>query len=255
MRAALAWVEGYTRLLRGDLAEASAQIDQAMDLSAQLGGIVKLTLDAGFHQGCVAALCGDLEAADRYLMALFDLVAQPALAVYACTWSATYRYTLGWLRIQQGHPDEANAIAEEMETIANPCEWPTARGARLLLRGLLTIEAGETARAEELLRAAAREQGRFADALVMGDARLLLASVLLRAGRTSAALEPLRQALHDHVRRGTPGVLLLVGPRIAVPLLRLALEQQIEQATAERLLRARRHGAPEWNGCSCSAAQ
>jgi LuxR family transcriptional regulator, maltose regulon positive regulatory protein len=244
IRAALAWVEGYTHLLRGDLAEASVQIDHAMQINTQLGGIAKITLDAGFYQGVVAALHGDLETAERRLGALSDLIAQPALAVYARAWTALYYYFLGWLRISQGRLNEANAIADEMEDIANPHEWPTSRSARLLLRGLLAVEAGDSGTAESLLRIAVGEQQRFADSYIMGDARVLLAYNFLRAGRTSAALAPLAEALDAHVQRGTPGVLLLVGASVAGPLLRLAHDHHIQRATVERLLHALGEAVP-----------
>jgi len=237
LRAALRWIDGYIHLLRGDLAEAATGLEQALRMHAELGGANKLRLDAGIQQMIVTALHGDLAGADRQLTALLALLNQPELAVYAQVWGALYHYFHGWLWVQQGRLDEAQVIVAGTAG-ASPAEWPTAACSRLLLRGLVALEAGELAGAEELLRSAAREQARFADAYIMGEARLPLALAALRAGRTDDALASLRAALDEQVQRGTPGVLLLVGAAVAVPLLRLAQTHGVHPALAKRLLGA-----------------
>ncbi|MBC8161304.1 MAG: helix-turn-helix domain-containing protein [Roseiflexaceae bacterium] len=237
LRAALLWIDGYTQLLRGALAEAAALLEQSLQISAQLGGSTKLQLDAGLQQAVLTALRGDLSGADRQLAALLALLDQPALAVYAQVWGGLYHYFHGWIRLHQGRLAEAQTLVSG-EAGLSPTAWPTTHCARLMLRGLVALDAGDRATAEDLLHAAAAEQVRFADAYMIGDARMPLAYAALGAGRAGDALEYLRAALDDQVARGTPGVLLLTGAPIAVPLLRLAHNHRLHQALAERLLRA-----------------
>ncbi len=126
LRAALFWISGFSSLLRGDPARAAAQIGQAMDIGEQLGGINKLSIDAGLYQAVVLALCGDLDGADRRFAALRTLLDQAALAAFTQSWGALHYYCVGWLRWQQGRLDEARAIVREMDATASPAEWPTA---------------------------------------------------------------------------------------------------------------------------------
>ncbi len=133
-------------------------------------------------------LCGDLDGADQRFAALRTLLDQAALAAFTQSWGALHHYCVGWLRWQQCRLDEARAIVREMDATASPAEWPTAPCARLLLRGLVASADGDTQQAETLLLAALTEQQRFADALMLGDARMLLGYNALRANRPEAAL-------------------------------------------------------------------
>lgn len=236
LRAALLWIEGYAHLLRGAPAQAAAAIAQSLAIGAQLGGNTKLEVDAGLQLAFVAALGGDLPGAERQLAALLAVLAQPALAVYSQVWGACYRYFQGWLRIQQGRLSEAAALAAAESP--QPSEWPIAACARLMLRGLVAVELGDLAAAEQALQAAAREQAGRADAFLFGDARMPLAYAALRAGRPADAAAHLRAACAHQLQRGTPGVLLMSGRAITVSLCQHAHEQQIHASLAASLLRA-----------------
>jgi LuxR family maltose regulon positive regulatory protein len=216
-----------------------------MAINTDFGGITKLEIDLGLYHAVAPALTGDLATAERRFTALFALLDQPALAAFKRTWGGLHRFYLGWLRWQQGRLDQARAVFEQMAAAAGSHEWPNAPCARLLLNGLLAISDGAFPEAAELLHAAAAEQQRFLDTLVMGDARMLLAYSELQAGRTDAALAALAAALDEHVRRGTPGVLLLAGAPVAAPLLQLARAHRSHLATVERLLQALGDAPPQ----------
>jgi hypothetical protein len=157
--------------------------------------------------------------------------------MYARLFGAGYRFLLAWLQLQQGRSAEAAAIAADMDALANPYEWPSSHSTRLLLHGLLALENDPTAAIAHLQHATA-EQQRFVDGLMVGDARMLLASALLKAGQHNGALETLREVLAAHIERGTPGLLLLAGKRILLPLLQLAQAHQIQPASTALLLAA-----------------
>lgn len=236
LRAAQCWVAGYSLMLQGRLAVAAEPLAEALAINSSLGGAGKLSLDAGLQQTFLLALRGDQPAAEQRIVGLLGALEQPALASYMQVWGALYLYAYGWLRLQQGHDGEARTIAALMAA-PGPAEWPTATAARLLLNGLIALGAGELTRAEALLRGAVEQQARFADAFMLGDARLPLALAALRAGRAEVAVATLRVAVDQQAQRGTPGVLLLTGTSISAPLLKLAHAHNIHSALAMQLLK------------------
>lgn len=234
----LTWISGFTRLLRGDLATAVGQIEQAMQISAQLGGISKLDADAGCCYIVALVVSGDLERAEMGFSSLFTFLSQPSMVGFARSWGAFHHYYYGWLRWQQGRFDDVRAIAQEMDAVASPHEWPIAHCARLLIRSLLAIADSDIAQADQLLRQAIVEQRRYGISLVMGDARMLLAYNALRDHRHEDALALVGAILDEYVQRGTPGVLLMSGRSIVTPLLQFAHTNRLHTATVERLLYA-----------------
>lgn len=238
VRAMLLWVEGYTRLLGGDPAAAIERIDEALHISNQLGGLAKIDIDPGVQLVLIKVIVGDLEAANKQMASVLRLLEQPSVKDFTRQFGTMYGYIRGWLAIQQGRIAEAHDAAGEIERGAHAQEWPISPATRLLLRGLLAIEAGDSSTAQTQLQAAIAEQQRFADAMIIGDGRVALAYSLLQAGNERAAVDLFAKALDEHVQRGTPGVLLLSGPRYARPLLQLAHGSGLHVPIVERLLQA-----------------
>jgi ATP/maltotriose-dependent transcriptional regulator MalT len=237
LRASLYWLSGYGQLFTCDLKGAVATINKALALGKQLGGLNKLGFDAGSQQVFLLALSGDLTTARQQISDLLTIMAQPEIAALARLCAAWYHYIEGWLYLQQGQIEEATAVAEKMEAIAHPYEWPSSFCMRLMLRGLLVLRNKPTA-AIELLQQACAGQERFLETYAFGDARMALAYALLITQHHAAAREVIRTAFETHIQRGTPGLLLLIGTGIVLPVLQFAYEEQIYPDTAAALIAA-----------------
>jgi LuxR family maltose regulon positive regulatory protein len=236
--AALCRIEGFVALLRGDLQAAARLTERSLAISAQLGGVRKVDLDAGAFMPMLAAACGDLAAADGWAARFFAFLDQPAMRAHARTWGPFHDALEGILRLQQGRIAEARAAAARAGERPRPHEWPSGHAGRLLLHGLVALAEGDSGRAEERLRAAVAAQARHPDGLTVGDARVPLAVALLRAGRPDDALAAIGEAIDEQLRRGTPGLLIYGGAAGATAALQHARARGLHPEAVARLLRA-----------------
>ncbi len=124
-----------------------------------------------------------------------------------------------------------------MMAMENGQEWPIVGRSRQLMRSAIVLADGDLIAAELMLQQAYTDQRQFRDSAILMDAGLLLAHACLRQGREANALAILDDVLGHHARHNTPGLLLLAGAPIVVPLLRLALAHQLHTRFATRMLR------------------
>jgi ATP/maltotriose-dependent transcriptional regulator MalT len=236
LRAADLFLSGMVRLIRGDLPAAYDDFAQAMRLTEQLGALSQLSLETVLWLARSAALLNDFDTANQYADRLIALLDHPTLAAYRQAWGALYTSTKGWSSWLEGRYDEARKIADTVEAIANAQEWPVRRSARRMMRSLIRLTDGDFTAAERVLHDAYMDQQHFRDSASFGSAGLLLAYVYLQLGRAADTLAILDDVLALHEQQDTPGLMLLTGAPVVVPLLRLAVAHDLHAPFAARTL-------------------
>jgi LuxR family maltose regulon positive regulatory protein len=106
------------------------------------------------------------------------------------------------------------------------------------MRGLLLLSEQQYDDAEACFLEAVAIQDAIHLPLLYSDMRLLLVFCYVQANRSADALRVLEPALDEHVAEGTPGRIRTEGPRVAVPLLRLAAANGLHPGFANDLLRS-----------------
>jgi len=156
----------------------------------------------------------------------------------------TYLNLIGWLYWLEGRDHDMRMLAEEIAARANDREWPVVRLARQMLQALILITDHDWVAAEPMLHALHADQQQFRDSAVFGDAGLLLAFVYLQQGHDAEALTVLGEVLTQHRQQGTPGLVMLLGVPIVVPLMRLAVAHDVQAPFARTVLHGLR-AAPD----------
>jgi LuxR family maltose regulon positive regulatory protein len=183
---------------------------------------------------------GDYAAADRFFDLLFHrtewLAAEEAFRV-------GFLYLLGRTRWLEGRLEDARRVCDEMASAASSFEFTFASVFCSMMQGLIEMgdsfaapERGQNwAEAERLLRQAVDMQRDVPLSILFGNARLLLARLYLGRARSQDALAELSLVLAECERRDAPGWIIQEGA-IVVPLLHLAVEQNVHAPFATRLL-------------------
>jgi LuxR family transcriptional regulator, maltose regulon positive regulatory protein len=232
------FLHGFITLVRGEIALAHATLEQARQLSDQLGAYSQLSLDVALYLLRTSALLGDFDTAQRYADQIVRLLQQPALSAFRQAWGVYYLSARGWLYCLEQHYHNARHVLDEVEMLATDQEWSPIKVVRQLLRCLILVAGGDYLAAEPLLYAVRIEQQQFRDSVLFADAGLLLAYMNLQLGRTSDALAVLDDALGAHAQADTAGLIILTGPSIARPLLQLAIQHNVHVGFATHVLRA-----------------
>ena len=222
-------------LFRGRLGEAIRIGESALSLREKLGGHPYSSLDAALFLIIAHAARGDYAAVEP----LFDLqflgVDQedqptPDLPIYL--------FYAGRVRWLQGRVQEAREIYKRMCGLIGEdpqAVFPEARICLTWMRSLLEIADGRYTEAERTLRQPEVLEQLDRGSTVHGSTRLMLARLYLQQGRRKEALVELAPVLAYHKKLGIPFTLLLEGQSI-VPLLRLAVEQGLQENYASYLL-------------------
>jgi LuxR family maltose regulon positive regulatory protein len=196
--------------------------------------------DAAAVVAVTYAARGDYAAAGRFFDLLFHqtewLAAEEAFRV-------GFLYLLGRTRWLEGRLEEARRVYDDMAAAASSSEFSFAPVFCLMLQGLVemggpfaTSKLGrDYAEAERLLHQAIDMQRQLPLSTLFGSARLLLARLYLDQARPQDALTELLPMLAECERRDTPGWILQEGAAV-VPLLHLAVEQDVHAPFAARLL-------------------
>ncbi len=219
-------------ILHGNNNKSTELLRHAAQHNQRLGGFIFLDVNIDFASLMLTTMQGDYLAFEHYWqehLARFEQV--PG----AREWLATYLFLGGRVLWLQGRLDEARRILDRMEAASRPDDIPENHTSRLMLRALLKMSAGRYPPAEKALREAVQIQRRAPYILLWGDARVPLAELYRRWGHLEEALDILQETLADARRRGMPG-LPLMGGRIIIPLLELAVRHQVHTSLAERLL-------------------
>jgi ATP/maltotriose-dependent transcriptional regulator MalT len=237
---------GFVRLLHGEVVAAHTEFVQAHSLDDQLGAHSQLSLDGSLCLLRTAALLNDFDVAYQHAERIATMLQESTLAAFRQAWGVYYLSQRGWLCWLVGRYEEARAIADELEVLVNDDEWPLMKLIRRVLRCLILVADRDFAAAEPRLRAAYVDQQQFRDSVLFADAGLLLAYVYLQWDRPADALAILDDVLAAHEHGGTPGLVLLTGAPIVMPLLRLAITHNVHGHFAARILRA----LPEVEACA-----
>jgi LuxR family maltose regulon positive regulatory protein len=182
-----------------------------------------------------ATLLGDSTAA-RHLDRQMALLEQPALALYRQqngTFFVAVQSLIDWT---QGRYDAARTRAAGAEAWANHHEWPVVGRVRRLLRILVLLADRDWMAAARELEGTYAQQRQSRESVPFGDAGLLLAHAYRQLGREADALAILDDALALHEQHGTPGLVLLLGAPVVVPLLRLAVVHHLHAPFAAQTL-------------------
>ena len=223
----------FVHVWRGRMTKGIRLGESALAHHARLGGQSTIeVLEAAAIVAAAHAARGEYAAADR----LFDLVLQSVGQVTISEEvAAGFLYLLGRTRWLQGRREEARLVYDQMHAFAHPAEPPLAPALRQMMHGLLEIGEQHYAEAERCLYRAVLLEEKARLAALFGSARLLLAHLYAKMDRPHEALAELSLLLARCEREGTPGLILKEGA-LAVPVLRLAVEQGVHASFAARLL-------------------
>jgi LuxR family maltose regulon positive regulatory protein len=220
-------------LFRGRLAEAIHIGESALALRERLGGHPYLALNAALFLIIAHAARGDYVAAEPLFGRLFlgvDQTDQPPLDL------AIYLFFAGRVRWLQGRLKEAREIYAQMCALEDPQrDFPEARICRAWMGSLLQMAEGRYAEAERNLRRPEVLEQKDRTSTMNGCTRLMLARLYWRQNRRREALAELAPALAYYEQLGIPFAILVEGQSI-VPLLHLAVEQDVHASYASYLL-------------------
>jgi LuxR family maltose regulon positive regulatory protein len=97
-----------------------------------------------------------------------------------------------------------------------------------MLKGILSLETHDYTRAEELLNQAHQVYEQYPFVGIFGCARIMLANLYLQTRKHDEAERVLQMVLNENRQNGTPGIVMWEGYRILGPLLKFALERNIQ---------------------------
>ncbi len=229
-------VEEYTALLhlwQGRPAEAVRVGELALSLRERLGGGVPFVgMDAAAMVLDAYVALGDYAAAERYIEPMLNHIKQSPLAE---TMMAAFLFEAGRVYWLQGRLEEARRIYAQMCAVENPREWPMAAGFRARMAGMVALSEKRYGAAEQQFRIAVAVEQRERVSLLWGSARVPLAYFYLVRRQPAQALQVLKPLLVESERRGILSLVISNG-HIVIPLLRLAVEREVQAPFASRLL-------------------
>jgi len=234
LRASIQHIQAWAAMWNGDVEDAIRRAQETLETARDLGGLMWLHVQANALLAIANSVQGDFENAEKHIEQTLNTIQRPGLKSFSATRMVFYLYVMGQIQWQRGRLDQARWIETRMLAEKLSAEWPLSRTSRLLMRGLLLISEQEYAGAEEILREAADAQRRQ---FFVFDARHPLAYVQMKRNRMQGALELIRTVLREAVERKSPGSVLIHGSAITVPLLRLAVEHNVERTFSAGLLR------------------
>jgi LuxR family maltose regulon positive regulatory protein len=234
--AAAAQHRAWVLMWRNSWAAARAMSERAVALSDQAGGLFWIEIEAGTLLPVLDALEGDEKAAEAGLARLSQAIARPEVARSMRSWAGVYLFVQARIRWLQGRVDEAREFERQMCAAENAYEWPGVAGLRDHLHALLLLSDDDPATAAELAGRAAAQMERYRFTELFGDAYVLLAAALLRAGRADQAIAVFVPILERCAAERVLGRLRWEGAPLIAPLLRLAIERDRQAAVAAELL-------------------
>jgi ATP/maltotriose-dependent transcriptional regulator MalT len=229
----------FVHLWRGRPEEAIQAGERALEIKKQLGGFPFLGVDPITYLAITHAALGDYAAADGYFDLLFGQIGQVGL--YKAT-ASTHLYALGRMRWLQGRLEEARQVYARMREEQEAAAAPQAAMLCAMMHALLEMADPATSsrptrryvEAERsLLQAISLEQKGLTT--LSGSPHLLLAHLHWAKNRPQDALAELEPVLARCEQEGILGLILQEGA-LVVPVLRLAVEQDIHAPFAAHLL-------------------
>ena len=222
----------FIHFWRGRLDQAIREGEQALALSQRLGGAYAL-------EGDLAATLSRVFIARRAYRVAEQHMARAMAHAERVEMLSRLRIhllsTLAQLHWLQGRIPDLRRLYAEMASATHPYESPCASFLLATTQARLEMAEKRYAAAENALRRAVTLERSSAYAASLANARLLLAHLYLSRGDPEQALAELTPLLAGCKARGTPGPILVEGG-IAVPVLRLAVEQGVHAPFAAHLL-------------------
>lgn len=235
-RAIVLGLTAWTRLWRGDWPAAIALAKQALVVNDRFGGQLWVVREVGKLLPVAYAFQGDDARSQQHFDTLRSELESPQTERFAPPLMALYHWNLARVRWHQGRIDEARASHANMLTGAGAGERLVTPTARAVVAGLLAISDNRYDDAERHLEDAVVQQDAIPMTAISGTAVMALAYLRLLQGRPDDALSLLTPVLERHEREDTPGMMLWDGPTIVTPLLRLAIERDVQSHFARRTL-------------------
>lgn len=199
----------WASLWRGDRHAAVQALEQGDQLQRRFGTVRYVALDAIHLQALLHAAQRDYDAAARLLQGLLaDLDASDAGGLRQA-WQRAYRCVLSRTLWMAQDREALSMQARLLEGTARPREWPLVASAVDTVRGQAALLEGRLDDALACLEAAVEGHRRYPAPAFHADPRIALALVKLQGGDGTGAWRTLAPVLHEIVRDGTPGRLVL----------------------------------------------
>jgi LuxR family maltose regulon positive regulatory protein len=233
-RIALDGTMAAVHLWRGRLDWAIEVGENALSAAERwLGDFPPMLKDVTAIVAVAYAARGDYAAAGH----LFDLLFHRAEWLAAEeVFRVGFLYLLGRTHWLEGRLQEAHQVCDRMLEASHSATLPFVLVLCAMMQGLVEMGGRRHAEAERLLHSAADTQPEAPLSTLFGSARLLLARLYLDQGRLQDVLVELTPLLVECQRQNTPGRILQEGA-IVVPLLHLAVEQDVHAPFAACLLK------------------
>ncbi|HEX2915725.1 MAG TPA: LuxR C-terminal-related transcriptional regulator [Chloroflexia bacterium] len=222
----------YLHFERGRIEQAAQTLEQAEELVQKLEGVQLLEMDLALTRSLLYSLQGSTTELQAHLAEYIERIEeQPALS----EWSGFFLYLQGHAYWQNGDLEGLRTIYTRLCREERPQEFPDLKVLRTMLQAQIEMAEGDYAEAERTLLALPARQEQARISLLFGSAQILLAHLYLQWGRQQKALAAFTRVLESSKREGQPGFILREGPGV-IPLLRLAVEREIEADYALTLL-------------------
>jgi LuxR family maltose regulon positive regulatory protein len=220
-------------LISGQVDETIRSAEHAITLREKLGGHPFLGMEPDLYLIIAHSIRGEFVSITQLLDSVLDKVELSNTPTVDITYLLLELGRIYWL---QGRMERAGEIYDLMCTIEDPRrDFPAARICRAWMLSMLEVAEGRYSEAERILRQPEILQQEDHLSKASGCTGLMLARLYLIQNRQEDALAELGPVLTYHEQWGIPLTILFEGQSI-VPLLRLAIENDLHAAYAAYLL-------------------
>ena len=232
IRAGTLSMQGCLLFLNGALEQAAGAADEASAICNQLGGMAYSDFQARFVQAQIAGVRGNQAKSEEFWREALPLAEQtPSLNPYV----VTVLYFIGRAQWMQCKFDQARQTEARIAAIVDPAEFPETTVARKLMQALIEMNDRKFGDAERTLQQGAVIEQKWSHAAIFGSARVMLAHLYLQQKREHDAWLQFKPFLAECEQRNMAG-LILGETKLAIPLLRLAIDKKLHVDFAQRLL-------------------
>jgi len=223
---------GYTLFLRGDMEAALKHARQVQDIHQQISGFTFIEAQTQYLLWLHLMLNGRFGEAIHTIQELLPWFEQtPTLQPFV----VTLLFLIGRMYWMAQDWERARQVEARIAAQPEAEEFPEAAVARRLMRALIDITGRRFEEAERSLLEADEMEKKWPHASMFGSPRLLLAYLYLQSDREREAWSQFAPFLASCEGSGMGGLILQEG-RVAIPLLRLAVERGSHSDYARRLL-------------------
>lgn len=225
-------LNSYVLMHRGNIPEASQQLDRAWNLAGQTGQIALLGMTLCYGRMLLAAMRGDWTETEAWASKV--LGAEEEYGLIIRNWRLHYLYFRARARWHSGDVAGLRHVYEEAIQ-PNPAEVPATAPYRFLIAAMSGMADRTYAKAEAAAREALKQEEAFVVTRATCSARTMLAHVLLTRGHADEALDVFLPFLEETCSGNLAGFLLRDNPFV-IPLLRRAHEKKFRRDYLERVL-------------------